>query len=523
MPNKLIAMLIVRRLIMFLLRGLPIRSIASELSIGAKTVVTYRSRILQSNKTYDELLVLEDTALAEVIRPAADKPKVDKRAADFLNHVDYYLSELARKRASRIILFEEYSKLYPDGYKYSKFCDLISNSQSIKKVALHIEYAPGDKLMFDFAGKKMHYVDKQTGEVTEVPVFVGVCPYSSFSYVEALQDATLPQVIKALNNFLLYLGGATASAKTDNMAQVVVKSNRYEPTFTELIEQWAMHNGIALFTARVKKPRDKGPVEGQVRITYDQIYARMRNDVFHSLRELNDALRVHLEAFNHKLMQRENYSRYQRFLDIEKPALKPLPDTPFMIKHRSKRTISFNYHFKLQEDGHQYSVPSKYIGKKLTAIYDTNTVEIYDELERILIYPRVYKKGYTTIPDHMPSTHKAYHEQKGMDSEYFLRAAQKVGPCTLLYMDGILKSRPYLEQAYEACRGILRFAQKALIGPERLELACQRGLRGENFSYRTIDNILQNNQDKLELKDPSIQTELFPIIHENLRGPEAYQ
>jgi hypothetical protein len=203
--------------------------------------------------------------------------------------------------------------------------------------------------------------------------------------------------------------------------------------------------------------------------------------------------------------------------------LKPLPDCPYVIKHRAKRKISFNYHFKLHEDGHQYSVPAKYIGKKLTAVYDTDTVEIYDGLERILVYPRVHGKGYTTLPEHMPSTHKAYHEQKSMDGEYFLRAAEKVGPSTRQYMDGILKSRPYQEQAYESCRGILRFAQKVSIGPERLERACQRGLRGENYSYRTIDNILQNNQDKLELKDHSSQTELFPIIHENLRGPESYK
>jgi transposase len=508
---------------MFLMRGLTVRSIATELSIGPRTVVTYRKRIEQSNKTLQELLVLDDTVLAEIMRPPAEKPKADIRIGDFNNHLDYYLSELARKRASRVILFEEYSKLYPDGYKYSKFCELLKAAQSVKNATLHNEYSPGDQFMFDFAGKKMHYIDKQTGEIIEVPVFVAVCPYSSFAYVEALQDATLPQVIKALNNCLQYLGGAPASAKTDNMKQVVVKPNRYEPTFTELIEQWALHNGIALFAARVGRPRDKGPAEAQVRITYDQIYARMRDDVFYCLREVNDAIRLHLEAFNHKPMQREKYSRFQRFLDMEKPVLKPLPDTPYVIKHHATRKISFNYHFKLQEDGHQYSVPATYIGKQLRAVYDTNTVEIYDGLERILVYQRVYGKGYTTLAEHMPSTHKAYQEQQAMDAAYFLRAAERIGPCTHQYVDGILKSRPYLEQAYEACRGILRFAQKVSIGPARLELACQRGLRGENFSYRTIDNILQNNQDKLELKDPPTQTELFSLIHENLRGPESYQ
>ncbi len=129
---------------------------------------------------------------------------------------------------------------------------------------------------------------------------------------------------------------------------------------------------------------------------------------FYSLRELNDALRQQLDAFNNWLMQHNKYSRYQRFLDMEKLVLKPLPVNPYIIKHRAQRKISFNYHFKFAEDGHQYSVPSRFIGQKLMAVYDTETVEIYDGLTRILVYPRIYRPGYTTVAENMPSTHQAY-------------------------------------------------------------------------------------------------------------------
>lgn len=523
MPNKFISMFIVRQLIMLLMRDLPIRAIAAELSIGTRTVAAYRKRIQQSNKSYEELLILDDSTLTGMLRPTVDSPRADKRLGDFTTQLEYYLSELARKRASRVILFEEYSKKYPDGYRYSKFCELIKAAQAVKKATLHNEYIPGEWFLFDFAGRKMHYIDRQTGEIKDAPVFIAVCPYSGYAYADPLQDATAPQVIGALNGFLDFLEGVPFSGKTDNMTQVVASPNRYEPQFTEMIKQWALHNGIALFACRVRKPRDKGPVEAQVRITYDQIYSRIRNEVFYSLRELKEAVRLQVDAFNHKQMQGETYSRYQRFMDLEKPSLKPLPAEPYVIKHRSTRKISFNYHFKLQEDGHQYSVPSTYIGKQLTAVYDSSTVEIYDGMERILVYQRVYGKGYTTLAEHMPSSHKAYLEQKAMDGAYFLRAAERIGPCTRQYVDGVLKSRPYPEQAYEACRGILRFGQKTSIGPERLELACQRGLRGDSFSYRTIDNILQNNQDKLELKASAVPMELFPVHHENIRGPESYQ
>ncbi len=233
-------MLIVRRLIIFLLRGLAIRAMAAELGIGVKTEVTYQKRVKASNKTPEELLAMDDAALAAIMEPGAGKIKTDPRTEEFMKHVEYYLSELAQKRASRAILFEEYSKQYPNGYKYSKFCYLLAEASVVKNAVVHNEYVPGDKLMFDFACKKMRYIRRETGEVIETLVFISVCPYSSFAYAEALEDATLPQVVKSLNGCLVHLDGVPASVKTDNMKQVALKPCLYEPSFIEMLEKWAL-------------------------------------------------------------------------------------------------------------------------------------------------------------------------------------------------------------------------------------------------------------------------------------------
>jgi hypothetical protein len=193
-------------------------------------------------------------------------------------------------------------------------------------------------------------------------------------------------------------------------------------------------------------------------------------------------------------MQNRDYCRYQRFVDLEQPALKPLPDEPFILKSRAERTIGFNYHFKLQEDDHQYSVPYQYIGKKLTAVYDTDTVEIYSEMERILSYPRIRGIGYTTEEAHMPPNHQAYSDQKKMDGTYFQNVANNIGPATGQYIQNLLKSRRFQEQAYEACLGIIRMAKRVSIGSERLEWACKRGLRANNYSYSMIRNILRTTK-----------------------------
>lgn len=113
-----------------------------------------------------------------------------------------------------------------------------------------------------------------------------VLPYSGYSYVKALPNASLPQLIKVLNECGNYFGGVPKSLKCDNMKQIVYKSCRYEPVFTEFIEQWALHNKITLTAARVAKPKDKPHVENEVKLTYERIYAPLRDHYFLALKSL---------------------------------------------------------------------------------------------------------------------------------------------------------------------------------------------------------------------------------------------
>jgi hypothetical protein len=46
----------------------------------------------------------------------------------------------------------------------------------------------GDKLYVDFAGEKLNYTDKDTGEVIAVEVFVAILGVSQLSYVEAVMS-----------------------------------------------------------------------------------------------------------------------------------------------------------------------------------------------------------------------------------------------------------------------------------------------------------------------------------------------
>ena len=520
MSNKLVTMQQLRLIIHHLQRGLSGRKIARELSLSRNTVRLYTERIKSSSFTLDELHKMADGELSGQMYPSPEKASSDPRRLDFSGRTALFTDDLKRTGVTRLLLWEEYRKGAPDGYEYSRFCELLSREQKLNNASMHFEYSPGDLLLVDFAGDLLSYVDQSSGEVISCPVLVCVLPFSGYSYAIALANATLPQVVKGLNQCLAFFGGVPMNFKSDNMKQIVQKSCRYEPVFTEMIQQWALHNSLTLLAARVRKPKDKAPVESEVKLVYQRVYAPIRNEEFFSLSELNEAMLRQLSLHHERAFQKKDANRVTRFKELESPHLQALPQEPYFMRHSACYKVQKNYHIILGEDWHQYSVPFSYISKQVDVTYDTDIVEIFYQHKRIALHTRSYKKhGYTTTSEHMPQGHQLYQEQKGWDADYFLSQAAKTGTSTTLYVGTMLNSKRFTEQTYNACLGLLRLARS--FGNERMEAACTRALRGRTYNYRTIHNILSMGLDKLEQQTAP---DLFSLpAHDNLRGPNAFE
>jgi len=520
MSNKLVTMQQVRLVIHYLLRKTSHREISRELGLSRNTIAAYSRRFNSSGLSLGELHEMDDSGLAAIVYPSLQEENMDKRKIDIMTRLPGYLEQLKRTGVTRLLLWKEYKEQVPTGYKYPQFCSILFNEKKMTGASMRLEYKPGELLMVDFAGEPQSYIDRDTGEVIYCPVLICVLPFSGRSYVVAMVNATLPLLIKALNDCLAFMGGVPLNLKSDNMKQIVFRSCRYEPVFTEAIQQWALHNKITLLAARVRKPKDKAPVESEVKLAYQRIYAPLRDKQFYSLSELNMAIMEQLLEHHQMPFQKKEGNRYTRFMEEEQHLLQPLPEEPFSINHAAECKVQKNYHILLGEDWHQYSVPFSYIGKVVQVIYDTDNVEIFYKHQRIALHVRSYKKNdYTTLKEHMPESHRRYAEQQGWDQEYFLKNAEKVGTATHQYMSQVLESRQFTQQTYNACLGLLRMART--YGHDRMEAACRRGLRGRSFNYRTISNILTSGMDKLE-EDHG--PNLFNIPpHDNLRGSEAFE
>jgi transposase len=520
MSNKSITMLQIRRIIQLMSKGSSKREISRELHCGRHTIDSYVDKILQTSLPLNELSGKPDAELAKLFYPATALSLPDSRYEYLSTRLDYYQSELTRPGVTRQKLWQEYRDEVPLGYGYVQFCEHTKDHLRTNSATMHFEHKAGERVQIDFAGKPLYYTDTTSGEIISCPVLVCVLPCSGYTYVEALRSASQEHLFAALGRCMSYFGGVPENALSDNMKQYVQKSSRYEPVFSELCQQWALHYNTTLSATRVGKPKDKPTVENMVHISYLRIYASIRNDTFYSLAELNQRILIFLNKHNRTPFQKRPYSRTDRFVQDELPLLNALPADPFVIKHTAMAKVQKNYHVILGEDYHQYSVPYQHIGKKVKLVYDSDNVEVFMGLQRIAVHTRNYRKhDYTTLKEHMPEQHQNYLEAKGWDADYFLNKAKAIGENAVEITRRILESRSFIEQAYRACLGLIRLTEQ--YGAERFENACKRAVPASRVNYGMISNILKKGLDKQPDDPLSEPQDLFN--HENIRGPQAFE
>ena len=269
----------------------------------------------------------------------------------------------------------------------------------------------------------------------------------------------------------------------------------------------------------MRKPRDKSLVENAVGIVYGRIFAKLRNEVFHHIRDLNQAIRHLLQQHNQTPFQGRDYSRRDRFNQIEKQALKPLPSNPYELREFATAKVGPNYHVQIgKKDKHYYSVPFQYRGKRVKLAYTLTQVEIFYKHQRIAYHIRSFQEyRYTTVADHMPSTHRFVSE---WCPEKFIKWGGGIGAPTQEYIKRVLDAKPYPEQAYKSCIGILSMAKK--VGNHRLNRACERAMNYNSFGYMVIKNILDKRLDEAQIED-SKPTQLSLPFHQNIRGKDYYK
>ena len=515
MAGKLIEMSHLKQIIRLHIQGVPVKRICEATQIARNTVRKYVRQLEKAERSVEDLLALPDEELYGLLSGSTIHAK--ERSVALSELFPFFEIELRRTGVNIMTLWGEYKRLYPDGYGYSRFCDLFGEWRLIHKGTMHLQHEPGDKLYLDFSGKKMAYVDVLTGLRQEVEMFIATFAYSHYTYVEPVASQRKEDFFEAVCNALEYFGGSPRALVPDNLKSAVTRADAYEPVIDRDFTDLANHYGMAVLPARSRKPRDKAVVENAVSIVYSRIFAPLRDENFHSLAELKRAVARQLEVYNDMPFQVREGNRRSVFIGHERGRLIPLPAERFEMKTYKELTVLKNCYVFLSEEKHYYSVPYRYIGRKVKVVYSARHVSVYCSHERIAYHPRNRtRSGYSTIADHLSSTHRHVSD---WNRDRFIRWGAAISPEVGEYITRILDDAPHPEQAYKSCAGILHMEKKA--GRERLVKAVVRASAFHAYNYTTISNIIKSGLESKPLHSDG-PTRRLPT-HDNIRGPQAYK
>lgn len=518
MANKRINMLEIKQIIQLKLKGVSNREISRRLFVNRKTVDEYVRHFKGLEASYEELSGYTESQLQEIFPRITKQPdkKTYEQLKDLLPNLE---KESKAIGATTLELWKHYKQIYPDGYGYTQFKKYLNEWKQKPAISMHMQHKFGDKLFVDYAGKKLSIIDKQTGDIKKVEVFIAVLGASQYTYVEATYTQQQEDFINSLCNCLEYIQGVPQAIVPDNLKQAVDKSHKYEPRINKQLRCFACHYNTSILPTRAYKPQDKSLVEIGVRMAYQRIYFHLRNQSFFSLQELNEAIRKLLKAnINGTNFQNRDYSRQLLFDQQEKDQLQPLPESRYQIRYFHKATVQKSYHIYFGKDKHYYSVPYQYVGKEVALQYNRALIEIYYDHQRIAVHRRNRKIGdYTTIDDHMPETHRYV---KGWSMAYFIEWAETQDQRIHYFVKRLFENAPHPEHVYKSCAGLQSLKRR--YGLKRLIKACQRAMEFDQYKYKIVESILKKGIDK-QTEIPFSESDPSLPEHDNVRGKDYYQ
>ena len=228
MPGARLPMRKIRDMLRLTASGMSSRKIAASLSVGGTTVVDClrRARAIGvgwplpedlSDVALEARLFPASMALAAIKsrRPQADWPAIHR--------------ELKRPGVTLQLLWEEHRAAHPEGYGYSRFCELFRAWEGRLSPTMRQTHVAGEKLFVDYAGTTLDVIDGTTGEVLTAQLFVAVLGASNYTYAEATWTQGLTDWIGSHTRAFAFMGGVAAMVVSDNLRSGITKACFYEP------------------------------------------------------------------------------------------------------------------------------------------------------------------------------------------------------------------------------------------------------------------------------------------------------
>jgi transposase len=497
--------------------GLSMRQVAAALGVSKSTVSEIAMYARDAGVDWPLANTLSDDELQARLYPPP-RPRSSSRQEP---HYPTLHQELTRPGVTLQLLWEweEYRAGAGEGaYRYSAFCEKYRAWVKRQKRSMRQVHPGGERLFVDYAGHTVPVVDPTSGEIRRAQVFVAVLGASNYTYACATWQQTAADWVGAIIAALEFIGGVPRLLVPDQPRSLIANPDAYEPVTARLMQELAEHYGVAVLPARPGKPQDKAKVEVGVQVVERWILARLRNQRFFTLAELNRKISELLAELNRRPFKGLPGCRASAFLALDAPALKLLPAQAMVLAQFKPARVNIDYHVAFE--GHHYSVPHQHVGAAVELRVTATTLEVLLRRQRIAAHARSAQAGgFTTVAEHMPASHRAHLQ---WTPAKLIGWGERIGAATAGVVRWQMERRPHPEQGYRACLGLMRLARE--YGNDRLEAACARAQSIRAPHYRSVKSILACGLDR---QDSSLlggeRNPAAPMpSHDNVRGAGYY-
>lgn len=376
---------------------------------------------------------------------------------------------------------------YSTLYRFSK--EELGFGKATPTIAV-LEGEPGQELQVDTGTVGWLWGE---GGKRKLKAWIFTATRSRHRFVYPTLSETTADAIEACEAAWRFYGGVFRVLLPDNTSAIVDEARNLGAQIQQTFLEYSQSRGFVVDPARAGHPKDKARVERTVSHVRDDCFGGER------LKSLEEA-RAFAEEWCLRVYGARRHSRTQRsplehFVAEEKERLLPQPVERYDTPRWGAATVDRDQYVLVGKA--LYSVPARYVRRKLTTRSDSVTVRLYEDRLLVKVHGRVGPGERATDVSDFPEAQRIYAHR---DVDALKRKAAEVGPCTAELAEKILDDpRPWTRM--RMVYALVGLARK--YGHERLEKACRLALEAGMHDVTRLRRLLERGPCPDEPRTPA--------------------
>jgi transposase len=508
MAYREVTMLELKEVLRLWLAGVGKKPIAAQLGLDVKTVRRYLRaaeecglRAGQQFVTDDQFALVAAALRSLVERAHGDSWELCERERTFI--AQHLAQHLKLSKVQRLLARRGVAVPYPTLHRFAVAELDFGRTATTVPVA---DCEPGEEVQLDTGWMTLLEPDL-FGKRRRFRAWIFTAVRSRHRFAHVCFEETTRTAIAACEAAWEFFGGVFRVLIPDNTKSIVQTADPLAPRFTATFLEYAQSRGFHIDTARVRSPRDKGRVERAVQPVRDDCFA---GEHLHTLEQAQErAVHWCSNEYGRRRHTRTQRLPLEQFEAEEKPALLPVPREQYDVPLWCEPLVARDQCAQVAKA--LYSLPTRFVGKRLRARADRSTARFYEGATLVKTHARQPPGGKSIDASDYPEHKTAYAMR---DLVFLEQQARKHGDAIGRFAHALLEG-PLPWTRMRRVYALLGLAKR--YGDGRVESACATALAIDMLDVHRLERMLKLAPPP----PPPSAPNLIPLAR-FLRSPSQY-